>query len=503
MSANDSPNFPGVYITELDAFPTSIVGVATAVPAFIGYTHQATLHGKSVAFQPVAISSLSEFEQVFGAEFNTRYDIAELPGPQFSLTQSDSLHFNLYRSLQLFYSNGGGPCYVVSTGDYSSPVALQPLLKGLQAAEYQVGPTLLAIPDAVLLSAASDFAILTQAMLDQCTSLQDRFAIFDVYGTLAVDQKNIDATLQACVTQFQDAVTSQSPSFGAAYFPFLNATLVSASDVNYTNFNPHQSPPSGSSAPTMLQYVLTTFNTPAQPHIQTTIDSLDLTAPHDDPTVRSNNNLLISALPQYPQLLEQLAAQENVLPPSGAIAGIYAQNDQTRAVWNAPANLSLTPPPSLTVNLDDQQQGGLNVPLNGKAINVIRNFATRGTVIWGARTLDGNSNDYRYIQVRRTLIYIEQSIKNALYQYTFSPNNGLTWSTVVQSISGFLTQLWLQGGLMGNKASDAFTLSCGLGQTMTPTDVLNGYMIVQVTLQMIHPAEFIELTFRQAMQGAD
>ena len=82
-------------------------------------------------------------------------------------------------------------------------------------------------------------------------------------------------------------------------------------------------------------------------------------------------------------------------------------------------------------------------------------------------------------------------------------NNGLTWSNVVQSISGFLTQLCLQGGLMGDKASDAFTVSCGVPQIMTPTDILNGFMIVQLTLQMIHPAEFIELTFRQAMHGAD
>ena len=507
MSTNENSTYknrktPGVYVTELYAFPTSIVGVATSVPAFIGYTEQATLDGKSVLFQPVAISSIAEFQQIFGAEFDTRYNIAELPNAQFSLTPSDALHFNLYRSLQLFYSNGGGTCYVVSAGDYSAPVELQPLLKGLQAAASQSSPTLLAIPDAVLLSAASDFDTLIQAMLDQCTTLQDRFSIFDVYGTLAVDQKNIDTTLQPCVTQFQDAITSQSPSYGAAYFPFLNATLVSASDVNYTNFNPQQPPPPGSSAATMLQFVLTTFNTPTQPQIQATIDSLLLTAPHDDPAVLLNNNLLSSAFPQYQQLLAQLATQENVLPPSGAIAGIYAQNDQTRGVWNAPANLSLTSAPSLTVNLDDQQQGSLNVPLNGKAIDAIRYFAGRGPVVWGARTLDGNSQDWRYIQVRRTIIYVEQSIKNALNQYTFAPNNSLIWNTVVQSISGFLTQLWSQGGLMGDKASDAFTVSCGVPQTMTPTDILNGYMIVQVTLQMIRPAEFIELTFRQIMQGA-
>jgi phage tail sheath protein FI len=73
--------------------------------------------------------------------------------------------------------------------------------------------------------------------------------------------------------------------------------------------------------------------------------------------------------------------------------------------------------------------------------------------------------------------------------------------TVTGMISNFLTSLWAQGGLMGDKASDAFTVQCGLGSTMTGEDILNGYMIVSVTLQMVHPAEFIELTFKQTMQG--
>jgi phage tail sheath protein FI len=143
----------------------------------------------------------------------------------------------------------------------------------------------------------------------------------------------------------------------------------------------------------------------------------------------------------------------------------------------------------------------MNVPLDGLAVNAIRLFAGRGVVVWGARTLDGNSRDYRYIQVRRTLIYIEQSIKAALTPFAFAPNTGTTWATVQTTISNFLTQLWQAGGLMGDKASDAFQVSVGLGKTMTADDVLNGYMVVSVTLQMIHPAEFIELTFKQQMQS--
>ena len=139
------------------------------------------------------------------------------------------------------------------------------------------------------------------------------------------------------------------------------------------------------------------------------------------------------------------------------------------------------------------------MPMNGKAVNAIRTFVGRGTLVWGARTLDGNSNDWRYIQVRRTLIYIEQSVKVALDRFVFAANDGQTWVAVTSMISNFLQGLWSQGGLMGDKASDAFAVSCGLGSTMTPQDILDGYMVVQITLQMIHPAEFIELTFKQKM----
>lgn len=546
-----NPNFknrktPGVYITELDAFPTSVVGVQTAVPAFIGYTRQATISGKSVLLQPVAISSMADFEQVFGTEYNELFDInavttspltstnsdITVDGQSFVVEPSQQPQFNLYYSMRLFYANGGSTCYVVSVGDYSSAVSLQPLIDGLNAISYQVGPTMLVVPDGVLLPAdpvqqgsvptSQDFNKLTQAMMDQCVTLQDRVAILDVYGTTSVTQSNVDFTLEPCIAQFQQAVTNASPSYGMAYFPFLNTSIVQISDINYTNFDPEQmaqevvSPLTASS--TQLQYILTLFNqqqypnttdrngntvqNPNQQKVQAYIDQINQKDAHDSPTVQTLNNTLSSALPAYAQLLALVATKEGLLPPCGAMAGIFTLNDQTRGVWNAPANMPVLSTTSLTVNLSDAQQGDLNVPIDGKAVDVIRYFSGRGPVVWGARTLDGNSQDWRYIQVRRTIIYIEQSIKNAINQFVFAANDSQTWVAVTQMVSGFLQNLWSQGGLMGDKASDAFTVLCGVPQTMTGTDILNGYMVVQVTLQMVHPAEFIELTFKQTMQGA-
>lgn len=138
--------------------------------------------------------------------------------------------------------------------------------------------------------------------------------------------------------------------------------------------------------------------------------------------------------------------------------------------------------------------------VTGKSVNAIRTLPNYGVVIWGARTLDGNSQDWRYINVRRTLIMIEQSIKYALQSYIFQPNVSNTWVAVQSSISNFLTSLWAQGALQGAKPSDAFNVQVGLGVTMTAQDILNGLMNVSVQVAVTHPAEFIVLTFQQEMQ---
>jgi phage tail sheath protein FI len=196
-----------------------------------------------------------------------------------------------------------------------------------------------------------------------------------------------------------------------------------------------------------------------------------------------------------------MAEMIGTLPPSPAMAGVYTANDASRGVWNAPANVGLSSVIEPSLKVSDSIQNDLNVPIDGLAVNAIRDFVGRGTLVWGARTLDGNSNDWRYIQVRRCLIYIEQSVKQALNQFVFAPNVAQTWVTVTSMIGSFLRNLWSAGGLMGSTPAEAFTVQCGIGSTMTADDILNGYMNVQITLQMVHPAEFIVLTFKQQMQG--
>ena len=593
---------PGVYITEIDAFGTSIVGVATAVPVFIGYTQFAgdPTSGQALYNTPVQISSLTEFTTYFGGPAVQGYSVAVTPpaptpasgaapsgsgsaaaaptpsfvanyttappgspGPSgaafavaptgFTLAPTglagEANQFNLYWQMRLFFANGGGNCYVVSVGSYwenqfpttipdpvpddwfAGSIAVGDpstpgdagLLVGLNAASYAVGPTMIVIPEACQLDQA-DYATVAIAMLAQASTLQDRVAILDLPGCMTADTLD---ELQACQTNLSTAIAPQvaSVSYGVAYAPALMTSVVTTGDILYTNLVA-----TGDGDNSVVNNILTTqanqlYSGAQLEQIQAAIASafpLGATfgtantkqysadpAGYAGPTADTSaalsqwqtslDNLMLNALPVFAQIEQQIAGNMNVAPPSGMLAGIWTKSDAQSGVWNAPANIALASVTAPLYNMNDAEQAGFNMPTNGQAIDILRAQPGRGTVVWGARTLDGNSQDYRYVQVRRTLIYVEQSIKTALQSYVFAPNDATTWATVTASISNFLTGLWEQGGLMGTKASDAFTVSCGLGSTMTSQNILDGYMIVAVTLQMIHCAEFIELTFTQTM----
>jgi uncharacterized protein len=479
-------NPPGVYIVEKDVFSNSIEGIATSIPVFIGYTQQAAINGKAALNQAIQIASMNEYEDYFGKGLTTTCTIAPQSEPKncdfvangvgYNIELTANTVYNLYKSLQLFYANGGGTCYVVSVGGYDAPISATNILNGLNAANNIIGPTMLVVPDAVLLPNANDFATVCNAMLNQCATLQSLIAIVDVYdGTspFAPDGTN------PAIINFWQLVDTANLSYGAAYFPFLNTTINTASNISYTQFLNTD----------LLAQILAPQLSEPFAQLQSQYDTAQL------------SQYLQNTVPIYQQMVNILLTKINVLPPSAAMAGVYTATDNNKGVWNAPANVSLASVANPAVPINDAQQGTINVPLNGMAINAIRNFVGRGAVVWGARTLDGNSNDWRYISVRRTIIYIEQSIKLALQQYVFAANDSITWANVNAAISNFLTGLWQQGGLLGDKASDAYTVQVGLGSTMTGQDILNGYMIVNVTLCLIHPAEFIELTFTQTMQG--
>ena len=514
---------PGVYINELNASPNSVVPVATAVPAFIGYTPQATYEGKSYYNVPQKISSFSDFLAFYGypdppvpaspaKQYSPEYylvqqnsqpsngDYIVINGDYYAVLPDANTVYYLYNSIKMFYENGGGDAYIVSVGTYGAPsknplpagvplvnpnVKLSDLNAGLELLLNEQEPTMYICPEATLLSVA-DNGTLMQAMLLQCSQMQTAIALFDVIGG-----RNPDPVLYAQDIQvFRNHTGTIGLGYGAVYYPFIGTTIMQTADIDYTNLFGGDTK--------QLELLLNPQN---NPNISAAQILADIANPSDAPlTVSQYHNALLNASKTYADIISKVLAVANILPPSGAMAGIITVIDNQEGPWQAPANTSIVGASSLPINLPASQQENLNIDaVSGKSINAIRLFNGLGILVWGARTLDGNSKDWRYISVRRTMIFLEQSCKLASQAYAFQANDKNTWEAVKSMIGSFLNSIWHQGGLMGATPADAFSVDCGLGTTMTADDILNGFMNVTLKVAMLRPAEFMVITFRQKM----
>lgn len=194
----------------------------------------------------------------------------------------------------------------------------------------------------------------------------------------------------------------------------------------------------------------------------------------------------------YPWLyVKQNANTKVLIPPGGHIAGVYARVDNTKGVHKAPANEQI-----MGITGVEHSVSNLQVEtLNPRGINCIRNFEGRGILVWGARTLSSDA-EYKYINVRRLLIYLEQSIQRGTAWAVFEQNNENTWTTVKAYVKEFLTQAWKEGKLQGAKPEEAYFVKCDR-TTMTQSDVDVGRLIVEVGAAAVKPAEFIILRVSQ------
>jgi uncharacterized protein len=463
---------PGVYIEEISLFPPSVAQVETAIPAFIGFTQKAKKEkDDDLRNVPKRITSLIEYSQYFGAAEDEKDIEVELTGDatvktvievRFAAGKAPSNHI-MYYALQMFFANGGGPCYIVSVGPTTSAGTIDKakLKDGLDALKKEDEPTLIIFPEAILgLDDATHGAIISDA-LKQCKELKDRFAIIDV----KVDKTD---TIAENATTFRSNVsgTPEELKYGAAYYPNIKTTFpytVKDADVKITD--------------SRTNIVTALGATP-------TVDSIKAI----------DNNL-------YNQVKAKLGTFFITLPPASSVAGIYASVDRDRGVWKAPANVPVSNVIEPDVKVTDADQDGLNIDTTaGKSINVIRAFTGKGTLVWGARTLLGNDNEWRYVSVRRFFNMVEESVKKATYQFVFEPNDANTWVKVRAMIENYLTVLWRQGALAGAKPEHAFFVKVGLNVTMTAQDILEGYMHIEIGMAAVRPAEFIVLKFSHKMQ---
>lgn len=513
---------PGVYDKEVNAFPNSVAPIATAVPAFIGYTPRADYKGKSYLNKPVKITSLLDFQAYFmlpdppdpadpARQYSPEYYLVAqsgvpesgeyvlVNGQYLSILPDPNTIYHLYNSVRLFYQNGGGDAYIVSVGPYGPAskkpmtdpsvnvvnpnVQLNDLLRGLALLGNEQEPTMYVFPEATLLSLDNN-GTLMQSALEQAALVQSVVCLFDIIGGANPDPILYKTDIQ----NFRDRTGSTGLGYGACYYPFIGTTVMQSSTIDFTNLF-------GGDTKQLLN-LLSPPSAP-NPDVNTLIGMIE----SPPPVPMSNSQLqaaLLIASPIYGQIVQHVISSANVLPASAAMAGIMTLTDNLEGVWKAPANTGIVGAASLPIRLSDDQQQNLNVdPVSGKSINVIRFFTGQGILVWGARTLDGNSQDWRYISVRRTMTFIEQSVKLAARDYVFEPNNKNTWSAVKSMITTFLMRVWTDGGLQGSSPADAFQVNVGLGTTMTADDLLDGYMRVSVLVALSRPAEFLAFSYEQ------
>lgn len=524
---------PGVYIVEKNAFPNSVVEAATAVPAFIGYTEKAVNGNKSLLNKAWKITSMAEFRSYFGGSPKPHFEVVEgegsstilFNGKNYVTNRTDS--YNLYYNMLLFYANGGGPCYIVSVGNYTEEIEKDKLEAGITPLLKEQEPTILVIPEAVSLKVAADCYALQQAMAKHCGSdMQNRIAIFDIYEGYK-DRKHPDGDV---VNNFRENIGSSFLDYCTAYYPWINASIVQENELDYSNLDLEEltaylteetdtyykrlqereeakakDAKEKEEVTRMVEAkkaeavnILKQVNED-EAKIKAEIEG-GKNAENYDSIRKKNHNLLRNLSYFYGEIMKELRLTLNQLPVSAAMAGVMTMVDNSKGVWKAPANVSVATAVSPAQNISHDEQEDLNVPLSGKSVNAIRSFAGEGLKVWGARTLDGNSLDWRYVNVRRTMIMLEESVKNASRAYVFDPNEANTWVNVKSLISNFLNGIWKRGGLAGSSPEDAYSVYVGLGETMTPEDILEGIMRVTVLVAIVRPAEFIEITFQQQMQ---
>lgn len=451
---------PGVYIEEITTLPPSIAEIDTAIPAFIGTT---TLHKGNKAIKH-EISSLREFEDRCGGPPSVQWTVACDSGKtSFTIQDHNGKPVNrfskpeglLWYAIDLYFRNGGSRCYIISVGtsDHDSIATKGQLEMGLEELEQYNEPTLVVIPEAAYLDAEDYQSVCTRALLHAKT-MADRFVLLDAKPN-ATDPLTTDG-----IQAMRERVGMEARDRGALYFPNLLTTLS------------HQ----------FSEQDIKVVETPG------TNAGVDLASMADTQTN------------SYNQIKKLLASQRVILPPSAAIAGVIASVDRERGVWKAPANVGLQAVIAPEILVTDAQQAQLNIdPGPGKSINVIRSFAGKGPMVWGARTLLGNDNEWRYISVRRLFITVEESVKEATRFAVFEANDISTWLKVKGMIDSYLYTLWERGALRGAKAEEAYFVNVGLGKTMSLDDILNGVLIVEIGLAAVRPAEFIILRFSHKM----
>jgi phage tail sheath protein FI len=520
--------YPGVYIQELPSAVHTITGVATSIAAFVGWAPMGPTD------KAVLVQSWSEYQRLFGGLYPNVY---------------------LGYAVNQFFGNGGSQAYIVRIVDTTSgtlaTASLGTEIGGLTLYASSPGKWGNSIQVSLTLSPAdaSRFSILVQqatttgstttyTTLENFTNLS--FNPADPQGNYVVAVIDNDSSYLTFVDPLTGAPPSGPPSGSPAA---LTGTPLGASgggtngadgDVLYPTVGStgafetalNIGGAAGSGIPLLdgvffnLLVVPGMTDAPTISKLQTfcqlpdnrafyivdapqdaTISKLGTSGPAGSSAgaittePESSNSAYYFPWVSAP---DPLAGNRPALfPPSGFVAGVYAATDASRGVWKAPAGLGagLSGISGLQYTLSDSQNGTLNT----QAINCLRTFPVYGTVVWGARTLDGNNDvgsEWMYVNIRRFALFLESSLYHSTQWAVFEPNDDTLWGQLRLDIGAFMQGLFQQGAFPGTTPQQAYFVKCD-SENNPQSSIAQGIVNVLVGFAPLYPAEFVVIQIQQ------
>lgn len=497
-------NYPGVYIEEVPSGVRTITGVATSIAAFLGWAPEGPV-GSAVLVQS-------------WADFNRQYG---------GLDARSYLGYSVYQ----FFANGGQQAYIiriVGTGNATASKTLSGVLTvsaldpGLWGNSYGVTIKNLATAGRFQLQVFSlppspATPILVESFENLSMSSTDSRYVSNIvknqssYITAAVIGSNPspppdNATPAPLTGGLDGAILAPASTSGAPAGAFETAVLpgsgVGVDLLEHVDlFNILCVP--GEAEPVTLGSLEAFCQTHrailiADCYQDATFQSLSTAA--GPPAAITSGDKAENGAYYFPWITAPDPLQSNlpaVFPPCGFVAGIYARIDGTRGVWKAPAGIeaSVTGAISASVPLNDSENGFLNPT----AVNCIRDFNVYGTVVWGARTAQGNDqigSEWKYIPVRRMALFIEESLFRALKWVVFEPNDDPLWSEIRLNVGAFMQNLFRQGAFQGKTPQEAYFVKCD-NETTTQNDINLGIVNIAVGFAPLKPAEFVVIQIQQ------
>ncbi|HEY1770194.1 MAG TPA: phage tail sheath C-terminal domain-containing protein [Chthoniobacterales bacterium] len=524
--------YPGVYIEEISSGVHTITGVATSVTAFLG---RAALGPTN---EPTIINSYADFERQFGGL---------------------GFDFPMSYAVRDFYLNGGSQAIIVRLEKNSMAATENDV--NLEASSQGVwGNSLVYVVDSKGITAdvATRFGIARADLFnltiydDPGSGVVEKFlnvAVTSGAGSRRLDrvlndesnlvrvQLKSDGTPDLPATRPTDSTPAEDPSDPAAdstQFQYLTGGLDSdplgdddilGDESTKTGmyalekadlFNLLCIPADTRDGDTSANVYQTAMSYCVGRRAMLLVDSpvawganpvtAAQTAATDLPSLGLTGNDARNAALYFPRVVEsdpELDGQLDTFVPCGIIAGCMARTDTQRGVWKAPAGLdaSVNGTAALQVNLTDPENGLLN-PLG---INCLRTFATAGRVVWGARTLRGAdqlADEYKYVPVRRTALFLEESLYRGTQWVVFEPNDEPLWAQIRLNIGSFMQGLFRQGAFQGTTPKEAYLVKCD-SETTTQADIDSGVVNILVAFAPLKPAEFVVIQIQQLAGQTD